>query len=192
MSMERRVGLDASLPQGLPDLNHSGTGGARREASDADRQAFEHAFAQGDDGGEEKSLRAAEQAGTVSRPLDLFGGVPASAGPAAPDGAPQGLVQDLSEMAERLLVDDGSGRREVRIDLKDEVLPGVTVSVYEDEGRLVAAFVCASEPSREKLCACAQALACELAQLLVRPTLVRVTTDDPDDPCLFEASAAAP
>jgi hypothetical protein len=82
----------------------------------------------------------------------------------------------------------------VRVELKDEVLPGVTVCVYEDQGLLVAAFVCASEPSREKLCACAAALAGELASSLNRAVLVRVGTDDPEDPCPFEAAAdpAAP
>jgi hypothetical protein len=124
----------------------------------------------------------------------LFGAFaqPASAS-AAP--APGALSQGLRQAAERLLVGDGSsGRREVRIELKDEVLPGVTVCVYEDQGLLVADFVCASEPSREKLCACAQALAGELAGSLNRAVLVRVSTDDPEDPCPFEAAAdpAAP
>jgi len=79
----------------------------------------------------------------------------------------------------------------VRLDLKAEVLPGVTLSVYEEEGRLVAAFTCASEASRETLNRCAQSLADELAQSLARAVLVRVSTDDPEDPCLLEAAAAA-
>jgi len=79
----------------------------------------------------------------------------------------------------------------VRLDLKAEVLPGVTVSVYEEDGRLVAAFACASEASRETLNRCAPVLAQELAQSLARAVLVRVSTDDPEDPCLFEAAAAA-
>jgi hypothetical protein len=189
---DRRIGLETSIPQGMPDLSQSGAGSARGEASDTDRQAFERALSQGDDG---QQVRAeAEQAAETPRPFGLFGSLAAApAGQAAAGAAPEGLAQSLSTAADRLLVGDGgSGRREVRIDLKDEILPGVTVSVYEDEGRLVAAFACASEASREKLCACAQTLAAEMAQSLSRPALVRVTTDDPEDPCLFEATAAAP
>ena len=103
------------------------------------------------------------------------------------------LSRDLAEAADRLLVGDGSsGRREVRFELKSDVLPGVTVSVYQEAGCVVAAFACASEASREKLCAAAPGLAAELAQSLGRACLVRVTTDDPEDPCLFEVAGGAP
>ena len=131
------------------------------------------------------------------RAASIRGFRPVAAQPRARRAAPVPgeLSQDLRQAAGRLMVGDGSsGRREVRIDLKDEILPGVTVSVYEDQGRLVADFVCASEPSREKLCACAPALAGELAGSLNRAVLVRVCTDDPEDPCPLEAAAdpAAP
>lgn len=192
---DRRIGLDTAVPQGMPGSSTQyGAGGAgvRGEASKDDRQAFQQAMSS-----EPAGTPAEAAPADVPRPFALFGAfsspAPALAAGAAP--VPGDLSRDLQQAAGRLLVGDGSsGRREVRIDLKDEVLPGVTVSVYEDQGRLVADFVCASEPSREKLCACAPTLASELAGSLNRAVLVRVCTDDPEDPCPLEASAnpAAP
>jgi len=188
MTVDRRVGIDTSVPQSLPGSTQSGGAGVRREASQGDRQAFEQALAR--EGGDDASTQQSAAQGTP-QPFALFGAAVPPGSPIAAD-TPAHLSRDLCQAAERLLVGDGSsGRREVRIELKDEVLPGVTVSVYEDMGRLVAAFVCASEPSRERLCACAQALADELSASLRRPVLVRVTTDDPEDLCLFEAAADA-
>nr|MBF0685031.1 hypothetical protein [Pseudomonas sp.] len=127
------------------------------------------------------------------RPFQLLG----SGGlPGLPAAAHEGhdiakrLARDVGTAVERLLVSDGSsGRREVRIDLADESLPGVSVSVFEEQGRVVAAFVCANETSRERLVACAATLASELAQALSRDAMIRITTDDPDDLCLVEALA---
>lgn len=186
---ERRIDLNIGLSQGLPDLSQSqsGLGQARREAADADRHAFEQAMGQDPAGG--AAPAQSRSVDDVPRPFALFGG------PAAPrtgqNHVPEGLAQDLAQAADRMLVGDGStGRREVRLDLKDEILPGVTMSVYEEEGSLVAAFVCLREASRERLVACAQALADEWAQSMGRSVLVRISTDDPDDPCLTEAAAA--
>ena len=184
---ERRIDLDIGLARSMPDLGQTGAGSARRDASDADRQAFQQALSS--DGGD-PAPETADTPLDTPRPFALFPGLTASS--PASSAAPAGLAQALGEAADRMLVGDGgSGRREVRLDLKAEVLPGVTLSVYEEEGRLVAAFVCASEASRETLNRCAQTLADELAQSLARAVLVRVSTDDPDDPCLFEAAAAA-
>lgn len=202
MSIDRRINLNTSLARNLPDelsqeLAQSGSG-QRRQASDTDRHAFERALAQpgAQDADEPGRQGAQESADAIPRPFGLFGaaGLNASgtAAAASASGTPPGLGQDLAEAADRLMVADGSaGRREVRVELKDDVLPGVTVGVYEEGGRVVAAFACASEASREKLCAGAASLAAELAQSLGRPSLVRVTTDDPEDPCLFEAAADA-
>ena len=185
MTADRRIGLETAIPQGMPDLSQSGAG-TRREASDADRQAFARAMA------EEPAEKTAEaEAGDTPRPFALFGAAAAYSGAGGPAGdSPSGLADDLAQAADGLLVGDGSaGRREVRVTLKDEVLPGVTVAVYEEAGRLVAAFTCTSEASRERLCRCAKTLAAEMAQSLQRPTLVRVATDDPEDPCLVEEAA---
>lgn len=202
MRIDRRIDLDTSIARNLPDdlsqeLSQSGSG-LRRQASDSDRHAFERALAQpGTPESDEAGKSAAQQAAdAIPRPFGLFGAAGLSAATASAmatsGGATAGLGLDLAEAAERLMVADGSaGRREVRVELKDDVLPGVTVGVYEEAGRVVAAFACSSEASREKLCAGAASLAAELAQSLGRPSLVRVTTDDPEDPCLFEAAADA-
>ncbi len=185
MSIDRRIGLETAISQGTRNAAHSDGQAAGRQASDADRQAFEQAMAQGD-------ADAPPEPAAAASPFSLFGaGAPVAVADAS--GAAQALAQALSETAGQLLVADGSqGRRQVRVELKDDVLPGVSVSVYEDEGRVVAAFVCANEGSRERLCAMARELAAQLAQGLDRPTRVRVATDDPEDPRLAETDAPAP
>jgi len=182
-TIDRRIALDTGLTQGMPDFSQSRAGGGRREAADTDRQAFEQALTQSGDSpeGELKSPPALQ-------PFGLYGA------PATPSAhPPSGLADSLGEAVDRLLVDDGAsgGRPEVRITLRDEVMPGVTVAVYQAEGRMVASFVCANETSREKLIRCAQALADDMSRSLGQPALVQVSTDDPEDPCLFEAAATA-
>ncbi len=188
MSTDRPVGLETAVPRDLTDFSQPRQQ-TRQNASDADRRAFEQALVQG--GADKRS----DTGTTPPNPFSLLGAMapvtlPGSTPPTnnVPGAAP--LANAIAEAATRLLVGDGSsGRREVRIELKDDVLPGVTVSVHEDEGRLVAAFICANEASRERLCGCAQELADALAQSLARATLIRITTDDPDDLCPFEASS---
>lgn len=190
MSIDRRIGLETAIPQGMSTPLQSG-GESRQQASDADREAFQQALSQDGDG---SPATSGNEPG-MPRPFALFGAGTSPAEPGATDAgheAAMRLARDLGSSVERLLVGDGSsGRREARLDLADELLPGVSVSVFEEEGRVVAAFVCASEASRERLATCAATLASELAQALSRSTLVRVTTDDPDDPCLLEAAAEA-
>jgi hypothetical protein len=182
MSIDRRIGLETAISQGTRNAAHSDGQAAGRQASDADRQAFEQAMSQGD-----SDAPPAQPA--ASSPFSLFGAGAAATAPGAP-GQSEALAQALSETAEQLLVAGGSqGRRQVRVELKDDVLPGVSVSVYEDEGRVVAEFVCANESSRERLCAMALELAAQLAQSLSRPARVRVSTDDPEDPRLAETDA---
>ncbi|WP_238866320.1 hypothetical protein [Achromobacter xylosoxidans] len=184
MSIDRRIGLDTAITHGS-GLAQSDAQTSGRQASDADRRAFERAMAQGGD----ESSPAPSAAPT---PFSLFGAAGAQA--VVPADAPSGaLAEALLGGAEQLLVADGSqGRRQVRVELKDEVLPGVSVSVYEAEGRVVADFVCANETSRERLATLARPLAEQLAENLGRPTRVRVGTDDPEDPCLTETDADAP
>jgi len=76
------------------------------------------------------------------------------------------------------------------MDLKDDVLPGVSVVVQEAEGRVVVEFICALEPPRQRLAAAVGQHAQELAGRLRRDVLVRVVTDDPEDPCAVEAAAS--
>ncbi|MEN4920214.1 hypothetical protein ABE485_16200 [Achromobacter spanius] len=185
MSIDRRIGLETAISQGSWNAANSDGQAAGRQASDADRQAFEQAMSQGE-------ADAPPAPPAASSPFALFGaGAPVAA--AGAEGQSAALAQALSDTAGQLLVADGSqGRRQVRIELKDDVLPGVSVSVYEDEGRLVADFVCAHEGSRERLCAMAPDLAAQMAASLDRPTRVRVATDDPEDPRLAETDAQPP
>lgn len=184
MSIDRRIGLDTAIAQGS-GLTQSDGQAAGRQASDADRRAFEQALARdGDD------PRPAPPAAPT--PFSLFGAVRGDAAPPT-DGPSRALAEALLGSAEQLLVADGSqGRRQVRVELKEEVLPGVSVSVYEAEGRVIADFICAIETSRERLTALARPLAEQLAESLGRPARVRVATDDPEDPCLAETDADAP
>lgn len=185
MSIDRRIGLETAISQGTRTMANSDGQAQGRQASDADRQAFEQAMSQGD-------VDAAPAPPVASSPFALFG-AGALAPAAEPGGQSEALAQALSDSAGRLLVADGSqGRRQVRVELKDDVLPGVSVSVYEDEGRTVADFTSSNERSRERLCAMAPDLAAQLAASLGQPTRVRVSTDDPDDPCLAETDAPAP
>ncbi|KGD93702.1 hypothetical protein JL37_14770 [Achromobacter sp. RTa] len=184
MSMDRRIGLETAIPQGMGTLSNSDGHASGRQASDTDRQAFDRAMSQSE-------TEAVPAPPAALSPFSLFGAAAPAAAQAG--GQAQALARALSDSAEQLLVADGSnGRRQVRVELKDDVLPGVSVSVYEEEGRCVAEFICANESSRERLCAMAPELAVQLAESLGRPTRVRVSADDPEDPCLAETDAAAP
>lgn len=172
---------------GLKDetLKSSGAPQTRREAADSDRQGADQGLA----GGQAGAAASAVQP-DLPKPFFLFSET-ARLGDSG-GGVPQGLSSQLAIAADRLLVGDGShGRREVRIDLKADVLPGVAVSIYEEAACLVVEFYCTRESSRKALTRFAQELADELAGSLSRSTLVRVRTDAPDDLCPFEAAGAA-
>lgn len=138
---------------------------------------------------------------TQARPFDLFGQQGAQtaaaqqASPAATEAArdmPQGIDQALSQMAQRLLVGDGSsGKRAVQIQLSSDTLPGVVMDVFEDGGAVIAEFTCSLEDSRERLARNAQWLADGLNDKLQRAVCVRVQTDDPEDRCTVEAHAGS-
>lgn len=200
MSLDHRYGLVTGHPvtghpvTGSPAKSHTlpGEKGISRPASDADRHAFEKAL----------SGRADDmsQLGTdplVPSPLFSFPGegypaqVPASPAPAcrAPD-----LARYLGQFVQRMLVcgHGAAGRQCVRIDLKGRFLPGVSLSVFEDEGRLVVDFLYTEPASGTRLFACARALACELAESLSRPMLLRVTNDGPANSLPLEVSADPP
>jgi len=201
MTTERPVGLNTGVPQGMGEYARSAQDG-RREASDQDRRAFDDAMSGNREHPAGQSGEPAELARKPAGPFGLLGnraGSPEYAGSsmaqqdgeaarAAARALSSRVASDLFDAAGRLMVADGrDGRRAVRIELKDEVLPGVAVSIFEQEGRIVAAFTCGTEASCERMCAAAQHLADELAASLARSTLVQVSTDDPDDPCLREA-----
>lgn len=127
-------------------------------------------------------------------PLTLFGAPQAtsvaSVGNVAE--AQEELSSRLREVVAHLLVSDGRyGGRQVRMDLQEEALPGVTVVIEEREGRLQVDFLCREEPSRLRLVAAAPEQAPQMAQYLQRDVLMRVQKDDEQDPRLFEVAANA-
>lgn len=192
MSIDRRIDLDNGFSSrfGTQRFDQAGTSlKSDTPPSDTDRKAFQEALAA--DRNAAPAPAAAKPAADAAppAPFALFGAARTATTEPAGAPAPSGLANVLSQSAEQLLVNDDGGRREVRVELKDDVFPGVSVAVFEDEGRLVAAFTCSVESSRERLAASAQTLAAELAGSLSRPARVQVQTDDPEDPCLVEASA---
>ncbi len=130
-------------------------------------------------------------------PLSLFGA--AQSAPVACLGplgnaaeAQEALSSRLREVVAQLMVSDGRyGGRQVRMDLQEEALPGVTVVIEEREGRLQVDFLCREEPSRLRLVAAAPEQAPQMALYLRRDVLLRVRKDDEQDPRLFEVAAQA-
>jgi hypothetical protein len=182
MSTDRSIRLDVSVP----DLGAragegfaSGSGGQGAADSQA-RERFDRAFAP--PAPPPADTEAAQQ---IPKPFSLFGSMPAE-----PDGTDSTPETRLDELLDRLMVDDGSGGKQVRMDLKDDVLPGVSIVIQEAEGRLQVDFICRAEASRLRLNAALPGQAPQLAQRLERDVLLRVQTDDPEDPCLFEVSAS--
>ena len=204
MSGDRSIHLDLGMPSGSRyDVGHQGTD---QQAQPEQRSATQLA----DDAAALRKLLDARsappgqagqsgpgipaQAPQALNPFALFSQGAASAAATSTDTAtheaPAGLDQTLSQMAQRLLVGDGSsGRRGVQIQLSKDTLPGVVMDVFEDAGAVVAEFTCSLEASRERLNKSAQWLADGLSQALQRPTCVRVQTDDPEDRCATQAQA---
>ncbi|CFN62536.1 Uncharacterised protein [Bordetella pertussis] len=69
------------------------------------------------------------------------------------------------------------GYREARIVVDDTLLPDTTLSVREDGGWIVVAFACRQRDACERLHACADRLAMELALELARDVEVAVACD---------------
>jgi len=101
------------------------------------------------------------------------------------------LVNVINTGLQRLMVSDGSsGNRQVRMMLKEDILPGVSVVIHEVAGRLQVDYVCSQEASRLRLNDAAPEQAKVLAASLNREVLVTVQTDDEEDLCLLEALAS--
>jgi hypothetical protein len=105
----------------------------------------------------------------------------------APD--PQ-LFRRIGEVVERLMVGDGrSGNRQVRMDLKEDLLPGVTVTVQELDGRLEVDFTCIHDLPRQRLADAAPEQAQVLASRLDRDVLLRVQAREGEDADRLEVVA---
>ncbi len=164
--------------------DHLGRGGLPRDPDRQDLQRFEQALQPG--GADSPSQMAANHF------------VAPSPGPVvlpsreAPSGSTvsHGLWGDALNAAARLMVGEQSGRKQVRVDIDEEVLPGVTLVIEESEGRLEVEFTCANEESRLRLNDALGWQASELARRLARDVLMRTQTDDPDDLHVFEVAAS--
>lgn len=192
MRSERPIHLDVGVPSGnafdaQPDTSGHADGRSQQQLADQARSLRDLLDQQ-------RSTAAATPAAPASTasPFDLFAPPPAALAQPLPATSepPTGLEHTLNQMAQRLLVGDGSnGRRGVQIQLADEQLPGVVVDIFEDSGRLLTRFTCRHESSRERLCAGAGWFATSLAQRLQQDVRVQVQTDDPEDPCLLQVDA---
>ncbi len=188
MSIERRVDLNLSMPDFGAGNLQSGRGDRSpgRDAPDAEaEQRFAAALAAQDMPDEKKNATAA-----APPPFVLFQQGIKAINPGVREAIPHQaeLSENLNSEVERLMVSDGSsGNRQVRLELKNDLFPGVNVAIQELEGRLQVNFVCSDEGSRQKLNRALPDLADTPAQRLGRDVLMRVQTDDEDDPCLLEA-----
>lgn len=168
MSTDRRTGLDTGLTRNSPgwDQGYGSDKKHRNKPAEDDTNAFKRAM----------SEPAQPMAQPPVTPFGLFG---AAAIPLpAPDTAARQLEESVGLAAKRLLVSDqgSSGPRAVRMDLADEFLPDVSVSLYEEGGQLVVAFRCGTEDAQARVSTLAPGLAADLAKSLSRT--VRVSLQD--------------
>lgn len=141
-----------------------------------------------------ENLRANTQVTDLSegiRPFELFSSVPPSSLEPSPLAQPAELKlldEGLARLARTLLVSENmQGSQTLRMELTAEHFPGVVLEVFKDEGAVVAQFVCSNEHSRTSLARAARWLGESMSSHLKRNTLVRVLTDDPEDPSPVEA-----
>lgn len=191
-TIDRSIRLDVGVPDFASRMDAEANPGSntnlpKKSADPQAQQRFEEAL-------NEKPPPAGSSKSPAITPLSLFGSWSASAPASTPAAAPS-LEPALSEaLLERLMVDEGNGQgggKQVRMELKNDALPGVTIAIQEAEGRLQVDFICSVESSRLRLNGAAPGQAQTLAERLQRPVLLRVQTDDLDDLCLFEAAGHA-
>lgn len=180
---ERPVTLDLGVTAGDFGLRDTATPRERQSAQQHDVARFAEALAR--DPGQEVPPSATLADG----PMALLAG--AHVGRAARQGST--LAPLLSGVVTRLVVGDGStSARGTRLTLSDDVLPGVSVAVYEEAGAWVAEFHCADTNSFRTLADVAADMACRLAADLARDAVWRVKTDPENETMTVEAFAVAP
>lgn len=155
-----------------------------RDADPRDLQRFKQALDAGQDPNAQEDAaqaNAARLAMPSLAPSPRAALPPAGAAPVDPH-----LWHEALQAVSRLLVGARDGRRQVRVTLDEEVLPGVSIVIDEAEGRLQVEFTCSVEASRLRLNEALPRMSPALAQRLARPVLMRTQTDDPEDPHAFE------
>lgn len=98
---------------------------------------------------------------------------------AAPDNRAVGRLIDA--IASRVLVGDGSaGGREVRIEIGQDVFPGLEIRIFEEGGRLVVAFATANAADLALLRGRSSELASRLKERAGREVELRFTRREDD------------
>jgi hypothetical protein len=123
----------------------------------------------------------AMEAGAPATPA--VSGLPAA--PTVEDQRDTRARERLVEAVERLMVGDVQGTQQVRMTLRDDVLPGVTVTVQQAAAQLQVVFECSVRASRQLIDRCAPAVARSLARRLGRDVVLQVeAVDDEGSPGL--------
>jgi hypothetical protein len=193
MNVDRRIDLNVSVPDFDSrsfDPGSSQGGNATRQPPDGQTQdRFERLLAGTDT---DKLPDVDAEKVSAPNPFSVLVGLPVADLPRPVRQQAADLSHQIGSSIERLMVDDGhNGQHQVRMELKDELLPGVTVVIQELDGRLQVDFICSVESSRLRLNEAAPEQARSLAESLRRDVLLRVQTDDDEDPCLLETLACS-
>ncbi|MEM1304139.1 MAG: type III secretion HpaP family protein [Planctomycetota bacterium] len=125
----------------------TGSDDGSQDAGDGDRGSGDN---QSGDAGEGQNEKTFSLGDTILRGMSRGADVAATAGAqAGRDATLDGVVQQI---ADRILVSEpNSGQREVRIILKDSVLPGTEVRLTQHAGKLQIQFVSESQKSLDLL-----------------------------------------
>lgn len=194
MTTDRNVSLRTDVGhQALSDPSAQQNPDTQRQATPESRDAFLKAMHTPSEQSESKTQSRDSGADDSAREHSLPRGIPPVSLPVTPatENIEASIQHDLCDSLERLLVSDEDNRQEVRLDLKDDALPGVTVRLFEAEGGLTVCFICSVDSVRRRLDAAISELAQQLATRLQRDVLLQVQTDDPHDLRLNEAQARA-
>lgn len=123
-------------------------------------------------------------------PFDLFAESKPVSASIAEVAASQSLTELVVGAVQHLYVSrDGAEKRQVSMDLAEDILPGVNLLVYEEIDRVIVDFVCANEDSHDALCDISERLVVEFANQISRASRVYVRTDDPDDLYIHQVDA---
>lgn len=172
---ERRIDLNLNMPAFTSGEPGGGAGTPGGQADEGDRQRFRDHLNRAD------APAPAPAPPAQPSPFSLLGA-------ARPSVAAAPALPPLGELLTGLMIGEGHAGA-VRMELADDLLPGVSVSVGEAGGAWQVDFICRDDDSRLRLNRGAPALAQEMADRLQRDTLWRVMTDDDEDLRLFETRA---
>lgn len=189
--------LDGSDPGGT-------TGGPLQDAARRDGQSAPAALAglmqeiveEPRPAGEERAADAGPEGSNdappqgTPTPFDLFRPGAMASSASATQGAPgagagtgvDDRLEAVAQAIERMTFSDGStgGEREVRVELRSNLLPGTELRIAERAGELQVEFVVTDPKSGAWLSAQSESMAGQLAERLRRDVRVRVRAPDAD------------